>query len=334
MRSGRDDHVVELLAGWDGVAGAQSIVSAHDDCDRTLLHMAAAVGDAGLVRRLLAAGANVTAEDGHSSRTVLMDAATSGDAETVEAVLSAAGGASLADARDMYGRTALHMAALKGSGAAVRLLLAAGAVVPPGRRVRRTVLMCAAKSGDADAVDAVLSAGDAAQLEKRDADACTALIYAAKGGSGAAVRRLLAAGADASVADDVAGTTVLMYAVTSGDASAVDAVLASGRYGAVDATDERGTTALGHAALFQPFDITGAGSRDGPSFRAAAVSLLRHGADPSAPAASLESQPWRSYRLSAGDVQSLFGPRAQRWFRRRRLAQWRVAAVGGRGGSG
>ena len=132
----------------------------------TALHEAVMKNDIAEVKRLLEAGADVSAKTKHGGYTPLHYAAENGDTASIMALLAA--GADLeAKFANGNGYTPLHLAALQGHVASVKVLLQAGADV-------------AAKS---------------------DFDGRTPLHFAAGGGSTASVKALLEAGADPNVPD-------------------------------------------------------------------------------------------------------------------------------------
>ena len=103
-----------------------------------------------------------------------------------------------------------------------------------------TALHWAAYWDDADIVDRLLRAG--AKATVRNDLGVTPLVLACGNGSAIVVERLLAAGADAKAAID-SGETVLMLAARSGSAAAVQALIAKGAD--VNAREKtRGQTAL------------------------------------------------------------------------------------------
>jgi len=319
-----------MLAAWSGDADTvDAVLSSGKAVDldasathgQTALHVAAAIGCGPTVRLLLAAGANPTRKH-RQKMTLLMHAASSGDADTVDAVLSSGKGGDV-DAMDIHGQTALHLAAVRGCGSAVRLLLAAGADATRKHRHTSTLLMSAVSSGDADTVDAVLSSGKTRSINVRDADGETALLLAAARGFGPGVRLLLAAGADPAVRSR-RGTTALMHAAHCGCVDMMADLLSSGRCGDIDAMDVDGKTALAIAACRCHFGMTPA--HQNYAVPRTASCLLDWGADPSSPFAFLASVPGRGYVIHSPAVDRLLRSRAV-WRRRRRLALWRRSCL-------
>jgi ankyrin repeat protein len=204
-----------------------------------------------------------------------------GDRVAVQRVI--ASGADI-NAANRYGVTPLLLAAQRGRGDLVELLLKAGASVknaearlPEGQ----TLLMHAARTGDIAALKALITAGSTINA-RETRTGTTAAIWAATGNRAAAVRVLAEAGADLNVLSKVTsyphtqngvllsgleegysyvGQTVLprggwsaaMYAAREG---AVDAARALGESGAnLDLTDPEGTTALIVAVINGHYDV-------------------------------------------------------------------------------
>ena len=197
----------------------------------TALHRAARDGDAGLVGRLLDAGADATAET-HYGVTPLELACGAGDAAAVRALLAAG-----ADANAVLpdGSTPLMAAARTGRPAAVAALLAAGADPDAADPRGQTALMWAAAAGHAGAVEELVNAG--ADVDATLPSGFTAFLFAVRQGETAAARRLLAAGADVNAPAVVAkpvnkglrdGTTPLALAVENGHYELAAALLDAG----------------------------------------------------------------------------------------------------------
>lgn len=126
------------------------------------------------------------------------------------------------------GLAAIQTAAYRGSGPAVRELVAAGADVnapaADGPFAGLTPLMLAAAKGQEDSLQALLSF-DSTDVEARDSHGRTALWFAAARNREACLVHLLVAGADVGAMDE-AGMTPLMQASAQGAAASV-AVLAA-----------------------------------------------------------------------------------------------------------
>jgi ankyrin repeat protein len=139
-------------------------VNAPDRDGTPALHWVVRVGDADLVARLLAAGANVDAAN-REGVTPLQVAIAEGDAEIARRLLAAG-----ADARapDRAGEPPLLLAARVGEPTVARALLDHGAAVD-GRDAShgQTALMVAAREGHLDVARALLDAGADANAQTR-----------------------------------------------------------------------------------------------------------------------------------------------------------------------
>lgn len=235
------NHPVTLEALID--AGAN--VNAENDLGATPLWVACADRNTGIVKRLLAAGAN---PDGglHSGETLLMRCSYTGDAPAVEALLDH--GADVNAAEPSRGQTALMWAAATRHPDVTRALLARGADLGArtatvrqfrGTGLRSTTspagaehfdaggftpLLFAARHGDIDSARLLLDAG--ADVNDTAADGNSALVLAAMSGHPRLAEILLERGADPDAAG--AGYSALHAAVLRPDAALVRALLARG----------------------------------------------------------------------------------------------------------
>jgi len=235
--------VSELLDGWDGTMADGVSLDKRDPDGQTALCLAVWSRACGaVVRRLVAAGADVRARDEYG-RSALSRATEFGDAGVLAALLSVD---STTDLAASMGLSELHGAALRGSAAEIRKLLAAGANAGARDKWGMTALMWGACSGDEATVGALLESRDAG-VDAMSKDGQTAVHIAAVEGRASVVGRLLSAGADAALRG-ASRRTLLMYAASSGDIDTVDLVLSSGKAVGVDALDVGETTALSYAA--------------------------------------------------------------------------------------
>jgi ankyrin repeat protein len=256
----------------------------------TALMAAAAAGSAAVVRVLLAAGANLDARERGLDRTALMLAAFAGRPHTVSALLAAGadvhardglgvtalmcaaqtdhwgamavpvlleGGADVHE-KDRDGVTALMYAAREGHSGAVNVLLAAGAKLGAGDRLRgRTALMLAASGGHTETVGALLAravkahqdhGGRAPPVDGRNQFGETAVSLAGRAGHSEVIGLLKGAGAHTD-------WTALMWATVEGDVRTVRTLLKRGT--AVNARTSEGTTALSLAKQVERGDLVG-----------------------------------------------------------------------------
>ena len=183
---------------------------------------AAEKGHDEIVRTLLKAGARVDARDERNGQTALHWAARGGRAGAIELLIAA--GADLL-AEDSDGLTPEAIALRSGHQALARDLGAKAANRPRRGRSMEGVLRKAVEAGDAAAIRAALEAG--ADVNARLAGKKTPLLLAAERGSIAAVETLLAAGADPNVRDADDGTP-LMAAIATKHAEIVRLLLRAG----------------------------------------------------------------------------------------------------------
>eukprot|EP00899_Mesostigma_viride_P021374 jgi/Mesvir1/29238/Mv11419-RA.1 len=122
--------------------------------------------------------------------TAFRNAAERGDAELVKKMI--ADGADVNSRSEKTLRTALHGAAALGHKAVVAVLLRHGAFTDEKDKYGRTALDHSALKGHVEIVDMLIKAG--ASTEEKDKDGCTLLHWAATGGHKETVQRLLEAG--------------------------------------------------------------------------------------------------------------------------------------------
>ena len=175
-----DDAVLEALLDAGAAAGA------GDRQGRAPLHIAAAHGQTGAVRLLLAHGARADAADDWGG-TPLHRAQDAG----VARMLLAAG--ATRDEPDHEGRTPLHAAIAAGHDEVVDLLLAGGADVTVEDTDGRTPLHLAASAGRALTVEKLIDQG--AKVNVRDGDGRTPLFWAEAAGHKLVVTTLRRRGA-------------------------------------------------------------------------------------------------------------------------------------------
>jgi ankyrin repeat protein len=155
--TGRVEHVKRLIA-----AGAD--INAQDDRGRRPLHFAIRGGHADIVEILASSGADLNAMDyddnyGHRDQTLLHSAARMNHADVARVLI--AYGANVR-AQDRLGKTPLHTAAYFGNTSVVEVLLAHSADPNAETKSGETALACAQEAGFADV--ARLLGGDASEL--------------------------------------------------------------------------------------------------------------------------------------------------------------------------
>ncbi|KAI5643130.1 ankyrin repeats (3 copies) domain-containing protein [Phthorimaea operculella] len=217
---------------------APTLADARDADGLTPLHLAVVHGNVPLVQTLLAAGANVNARD-DEHHTVVHWATVCGEVGALRAVLAAGADAATPD---QHGGYPLHYAAQM-----------CGAPANTDQQTRGAAL---------EVLRALIKEGGA-QVDVRDADGRTPLLWAASAGSAAAVLALHQAGAKVDDADRD-GLTALHCAAARGHTEALETLV--GLCGArVDVADSHGCTPLHYAAALGHADATAA--------------LLQHGSD-------------------------------------------------------
>jgi ankyrin repeat protein len=215
--------VVQLLV----TSGAP--LNAVDDQGRTAFRLACESGHLGVVQLLLSSGADIYMAD-NKGITGLHAAVENGCVKVVRRLLQANATAGHVNATMDNLWTPLHRACVKGDGAVVGLLLAAGADVA-ARDVRQvTPLMVAAALGHTGVLQQLLAAGaDPAAAVNSGA---TGVHFAAQLGRHLALQVLLEAMApgprSSALETEVRGCTPLVFAVEGGHTSCVEVLLAAG----------------------------------------------------------------------------------------------------------
>jgi uncharacterized protein len=230
-------------AHWDDLeiadllirAGAS--VNAANELGVTPLSLACSNGNAAMVEKLLAAGANSNATS--TGEPVLMTAARTGSVEAVKALL--AHGANVNATDTAHGQTALMWAVAHKHADIVRTLLQAGADLHARSQISRILVSRANRYGGV----ASPAAPDRAVADVEQGGS-TALLFAARQGDLASARLLLAAGANPNdTAPD--GTSALVMAAHSGQGEIASWLL---DHGADPNAAGAGYTAL-HAAVLR-----------------------------------------------------------------------------------
>ena len=165
----------------------------------------------GIIRWLLAKGADPALCIGEANRSALHVAAEVGYTNAMKIIIGRC--AAKLDIMDSYCNTALVWAARNGKKAVVRILLAEGAKLDTKNRFGDTALIFAAAGGHEAIVHLLLE--EEAKLDIANTIGYTALTYAASHGHEAIVRTLLKKGARLDIMTS-AGETALMLAKENG----------------------------------------------------------------------------------------------------------------------
>jgi ankyrin repeat protein len=235
----------------------------RDNNRRTALHWAALPGHTEVVAILLDKGAQTDIGDDYDG-TPLMQAASRGHLGVVQLIVQHTGGQGL-DVRDADGRTALHLAVLRGHEAVVTFLLSQGAQAINADRFRKTPFMLAAAGGHVGMAQCFLELQGGQGLNRRDGMGNTALHWAVRGGHAEAAAWLLRNGAGASIRNED-GMTPLMWVGEEGHLGTLQILLQEVGEQGLRERDVRGYTVLHHAAMMDHVE--------------AVQALLLAGADP------------------------------------------------------
>ncbi len=209
------------------------------DQQETALHLAAAKGHTAIIDVLLAAGADIAAEDQYL-QTPLLKAAMNGHAGAIHRLIDQGADSALTGA---FGQTPLHAAARHNHLDALSALLERGAPVDVTDEAGMTALDVACASGRADAVQVLLRHG--AKPRQGAEVSMTTLDHAASTGQVGVLAWLLDAGAEITGTNSY-GRTVLHTAAMQGRLDALRFLLDKGAR--PDVKDMTGATPLHMAA--------------------------------------------------------------------------------------
>ena len=201
VEKGYGDIVGSLLS-----AGANKYAEKDGD---TPMELAAGLGNLGILKRFVAAGADVAyrTKDGGFA---LSNAVFHGQTECVAYLISA--GADVNDSNN-FGVTSLHWAATKGYDQIADLLINAGSDADATQNDGETPLLLSAAYGHTEVAEILIKAG--ADVNAVNAEGKTPLICAAQMGAVDLVQLLLESGADIDQTSDT-GHTALTIAADNG----------------------------------------------------------------------------------------------------------------------
>ena len=183
----------------------------------------------GLVALLCALG--LVVGSGFAALAPVLDAAKRGDVESLKAQLRS--GADV-NAAQGDGFTALHWAAKLGNREVAEILISAGADIEATTRLGSHMpLHVAAAAGQAEVVETLLKAG--APVAVATGTGARSVHFAAAAGDPATLAVLVAHGADVDAVEPQWGQTPLMFAAATGRTAAVDALMEAGANPAITA---------------------------------------------------------------------------------------------------
>ncbi|KAK5713593.1 hypothetical protein LTR15_011293 [Elasticomyces elasticus] len=247
-------HPAYSFTAWSPNDGMTILDEEEEDGENnnwTPLQLAAANGNAPLVRGLLQAGADPNAPPtGWYGKTALQVASLNGHAEVVDALICA-GAAVDAPGGNNGGRVALTLAAGAGQLIVVGRLLKAGAELntPPARYIGRTALQAAAEGGHSHVVTRLVALNGNVNAAPAHDYGRSALAAAAEGQHIDIVLYLLDHGADVNGAiSKYKGLSALQAAASTGSVKLVKIMLDAGADVDADGSHYGGCTALYAAA--------------------------------------------------------------------------------------
>lgn len=285
------------------VAGVERLLAAGADpgeptrLEVTPLYLAAANGNARLIRLLVDAGADPNAVDA-VGETMLMAAVGSGEIEAVEALIAAGADVNARD-RD-FGQTALMFAARSGSVAIAEALLAAGAGVDAKTRIGPEPPWILPNSRPGFSFGIGIIRGGLPEdrgMRPFRSGAMTPLLYAAREGHSELVAHLLDAGAEIDGAE-ANGITPLLMAISNDRAQTARLLIERGA--SLDVQDWYGRSPLWSAVNVRNLYLhnqTFEHFADRKGMLEIVRLLLESGADPNP--RTTESPPVRNHLLSA-----------------------------------
>jgi ankyrin repeat protein len=211
----------------------------------TPLMYGAAIGNAGIVKSLLEAGAAADVQGRNSQRwTPLFYAVHGGSPEVVSMLIEKGADAK---ALDPYGNSTLMLACLKGAKDLIEPLLEGGCEMDlKERKQGNTALLLACSKNHDDIAEALINAG--ADVNLADKTGLTPLMVCSERGNVRIATLLIEknAAVDAKSIRGVApGATALMMAAAKGKAEAVKLLISKGAN--LELTDKRGSDALRYA---------------------------------------------------------------------------------------